>query len=198
MAGANLFLQPAFVLMSKPTYLKPDPVRPGTGVRMASTSFGFGYKGIAQGRIFRHPFYPTLGPSGVTFSRGLVSYIEPTIGGVPISGLVDGVQGLQPALALDPKVVAAGDNRSWACAEITVDAKGKISPDSTCVMVHRSTWFLQDPLGKMGRTPVCMILWNGQSPSMVFHILYFNPVVQMVTLAAGTGTGTGVVKFFFL
>jgi hypothetical protein len=41
-----------------------------------------------------------------------------------------------------------------------------------------------------------MILWNGSAPSQLFHILYFNPVAQMVTLP--TGTGAGVVKCFFL
>lgn len=158
---------------------------------------GFSMTGAVAGGSFLHPFYPTLnGVAGVQFSRGLVNYIEPTIGGVPISGTVNGVQGPQPALALNPNVIAAGDNRTWACAEITVDAKGKISTDSTVVMAHRSTWFLQDPLGKTGRCPVCMILWNGTTPSQVFHILYFNPVAQMVTLS--TGTGTGIVKFFFL
>ena len=172
-------------------------IRPGVGLSTVSTMMGFGMTGAVSGGSFFHPFYPTLnGIAGVQFSRGLVNYIEPTIGGVPISGMVNGVQGPQPVLALNPNVVAAGDNRTWACAEITVDAKGKISPDSTVVMAHRSTWFLQDPLGKTGRCPVCMILWKGTTPSQVFTILYFNPVAQMVAIPISGGAG--LVKFFFL
>ena len=166
-------------------------------MRAVSAMMGFSVSAASGGNSFLHPFYPTLyGYAGMQFSRGLVSFIEPTINGVPISGLVNGVQGPQPVLALNPNVVAAGDNRTWACAEITVDAKGKISPDSTVAMAHRSTWFLQDPLGKTGRCPVCMLLWSGKFVSQIFPILYFNPVAQMVTLP--TGTGAGVVKFFFL
>ncbi|MGA3169473.1 MAG: hypothetical protein ABSE62_00515 [Chthoniobacteraceae bacterium] len=173
-------------------------IRPGVGLRTVRTMMGFGMTSAGGGGSFLHPFYPTLnGIAGVQFSRGLVSYIEPTIEGVPISGMVNGVQGPPPVLPLDPNVIGAGDNRTWACAEITVDAKGMISPASTVVMAHRATWFLQDPLGKTGRCPVCMILWNGRVPSQIFHILYFNPVAQMVTLPTG-GTGAGVVKFFFL
>ncbi|HEX4083281.1 MAG TPA: hypothetical protein VHY22_00110 [Chthoniobacteraceae bacterium] len=177
-------------------YMSTFPVKPGAGLRTVYTPFGYSSKGIAMGRLFRHPFYPWLGPGGVRFARGLVSYIEPTINGVPISGMVNGVQGQQPVLQLDPAIVAAGDNRSWACAEITVDSKGQISPDSTVVMAHRQTWFLQDPLGQTGRCPVCMILWNGKTPWQVFHILYFNATAVLASLNAGGATP--LKQFFFI
>jgi len=177
------------------------PARPGTGTRLISTPFGFAYQGIVAKNYWPHPFLPSLAGAGLTFTRGLVSFIEPVIGdaktGVPISGLVNGVQQAQPVLTLDPKVVAAGDNRSWACVEITLDSKGVISPQSACVMVHRQTWFLQDPLGKTGRCPVCMILWNGQTPAQVFPILYFNPVATVAVIGQ-SGTAAGVKQFFFL
>ena len=163
---------------------------------------GFGVTSALGRNSFLHPFYPTLnGIAGVQFSRGLVSYIEPRIGvdfasGIPISGMVNGVQGPQPTLALDPSVIASGDNRTWACAEITVDAKGEISTDSRVMMAHRSNWFYQDTAGKTGRCPVCMILWNGKTPSQVFPILYFNPVAAMADLNAGGATP--LARFFFL
>lgn len=156
--------------------------------------------------MFRHPFYPRLGPAGITFSKGLVSGIEPVIlgaatssggvpdAGVPISGMVNGAQGIQPTLKLDPSVVSDGDYRSWACVEVTPGPSGVSDAKTVVQVVHRGTAFLNSPT--TGRQPLCLITWQNGVPAQVFHVTYFN--LTCVVSTVPTGTGAGVVTFFFL
>lgn len=70
----------------------------------------------------------TSGPSPkITVDRGYVNSMEPTIGGVPIGGIMpDG----EPAAGGQPSLSFSGGGMAWVCLKITPDAAGKLNAKS--------------------------------------------------------------------
>jgi hypothetical protein len=67
----------------------------------------------------------SAGPSPkIMVDRGYVNNMEPTIGGVPIGGVLpDG----EPAAGGQPSLAYSGGGVAWVCLKITPDASGKIN-----------------------------------------------------------------------
>ena len=83
-----------------------------------------------RGQRFEGSWWVTVDSSGaalkITVDRGYVNGLEPTIGGVPIGGVMpDG----EPASGGQPSLTHSG-GMGWVCLKITPDKEGKINPKS--------------------------------------------------------------------
>ena len=81
-----------------------------------------------QGERFEGSWWVTVDTAGpspkITVDRGYVNGLEPTIGGVPIGGVLpDG----EPAAGGQPSLTHSGGGMAWVCLKITPDAAGKIN-----------------------------------------------------------------------
>jgi hypothetical protein len=84
-----------------------------------------------RGEMFEGSWWVTVDSSGpslkITVDRGYVNSLEPTIGGVPIGGVMpDG----EAASGGQPSLTHSG-GMAWVCLKITPDAAGKINPKSS-------------------------------------------------------------------
>jgi hypothetical protein len=136
----------------------------------------------------------------VTISRGLCNGYEATItqagaaSGVPISGMVNGVQQAAPVLNLDPGIVASGDNRSWVVLQVTPDpTSGLVTATTLLNVVHLGSPFLNSQT--IFQTPLVLIIWANGKPYQAFEIAYFNFQFQTASVANGISS---VKKGFFL
>jgi len=80
-----------------------------------------------RGEMFEGSWWVTVDTAGpspkITVDRGYVNGLEPTIGGVPIGGVMpDG----EPAAGGQPSLTHSG-GMAWVCLKITPDAEGKIN-----------------------------------------------------------------------
>ena len=91
----------------------------GDGVRLRSTPQGTIISAAPGGSPWVHPFMVTLSGSGATVRYGQINAVEPTIGGVPISGTSE-----EPAPVLrfrEPKLDVQG--RGYIALEVVCDEK---------------------------------------------------------------------------
>jgi hypothetical protein len=161
----------------------------GMGIQLTDTPMGTTISAEGGNGAFSHPFTAALSGSTMTFSKGLVSNIEPLIGGTPISG--DAAGGVpQPELELEAAQMDAGTLQSWACVEVTPKADGTLDPKTPPVVAHRDVPVSTDPA--LGRHPLALILWAGGVPSRMFQVTYFNLRYYRTT------PGQGVAQHFFL
>lgn len=145
--------------------------RPGIGTRLAMRAGEFVYSAAATGARWPHSWKPSLGPNGLTLSRGVVQGIyEPKIGDKPISS---GVQ-----LALNAGVANA-DGKSWAALEFPVHEDGSIDDKTDFQVVHTAQGLSGDPL--LARLHLVLILWRDQRPFLTHEIVMFDPVYRRIT-----------------
>lgn len=155
-------------------------VMPGSGTLLAATPLGHTVSAAPAGGKWNHPFKPTLYGAGLRFALGLVDGIEPTIGGVPISGGPGGAK--QPTLAIEAGTAnAAGE--SWACIELQTDEKGDLAEGSAIEIVHRGEPFVSR--GPVARHPVAVVLWKNGRPMRALAVTHFNLRHVAVRLPAG-------------
>jgi len=99
----------------------------GQGARISRMPGGFTVSFDAPPLSWDHPFRCMMTGNAVTVSVGLVNGVEPTIGGVPVSG-VDAkgnpVSGGVPKLTIGSEHDSEG--RNWIVVRVTTDASGKI------------------------------------------------------------------------
>lgn len=176
--------------------LRPQP---GCGTRLAKTPLGFSYSTPQRNGRFPHPFRPFLGPQGLTLTRGLVIAdlgIEPTIGGVKISGEA---KKAQPRLKLDAADLGPDWDgaESWAVVEVTptIDATGAatFTEETPVVVKHSARPTRSGALS--GTHPLALILWeSGRAVRAVaitmFHLRYY--------FQAAPADGVGGPKHFFI
>lgn len=120
-----------------PLLLIPRPAKPvhvdaGTGMAVRKVA-GRHLLSLRRqrGERFEGSWWVTVDSSGpalkITVDRGYVNSLEPTIGGVPIGGVMpDG----EPAAGGQPSLTYSG-GMAWVCLKITPDAAGKINAKSS-------------------------------------------------------------------
>lgn len=115
-----------------PRKAKPVHVDAGTGVAVRKVA-GRNLLSLRRrrGEKFEGSWWVTVDSSGpalkITVDRGYVNSLEPTIGGVPIGGIMpDG----EPAAGGQPSLSHSGGGIAWVCLKITPDAAGKINAKS--------------------------------------------------------------------
>ena len=90
---------------------------PGVGVRLRETPTGTIINFDATAALWNHPWAPALASGELTLSPGLVDGLEPTIGGIPMSG---DANNKVPTVTIDlQKFTAKG--RSVVAVEIECD-----------------------------------------------------------------------------
>jgi len=119
-------------LLLIPRKAKPVHVDAGTGVAVRKVAGRHLLSRRRQrGERFEGSWWVTVDSSGpalkITVDRGYVNEMEPTIGGVPIGGMMPGGE---PAAGGQPSLIHSGGGMAWVCLKITPDAKGKINPKS--------------------------------------------------------------------
>ena len=137
-----------------------------------SSSQGFSISNPNTGMSFNHPFRPILvgagNGAGLRFVKGVVDGFEPTINGIPISGISGA---LAPSLKLTG--VTSKTKESWAVLEVTPNARGVLDTESKIQIVHSLA-----PggmlAGVVGRQALALIVWNNGTPVMAWPLVFFN------------------------
>lgn len=111
-----------------PRKAKPLHVDVGDGMDLKKIS-GRHLLGVRSGgrQKFEGSWWVRVKPDGgsfqVTVDRGYVNSLEPTIGGVPISGVLDG----EPVASGQPYLTFSGGGMpGWVCLKITPNKSGKL------------------------------------------------------------------------
>lgn len=152
-------------------------MRPGANTRLGSNPLGMWIETDRSGGDFRHPFLVTPGGKGARIGKGYVLgevAVEPTIGGVPISG----VPGQKPVPVLKLGRAAAPDElnpsgETWVCIEVTPDEDGKIGTGGAKVeVVQRAQPFVTQ--GKTGRVPLALLVPRAYGAWEVHQIAHFH------------------------
>ena len=119
-------------LLIIPRKAKPVHVDAGAGVSVRKVS-GRHLLSLRRrrGERFEGSWWVTVDTAGpspkIMVDRGYVNSMEPTIGGVPIGGVMpDG----EPAAGGQPSLTHSGGGMAWVCLKITPGANGKINPKS--------------------------------------------------------------------
>ena len=114
-----------------PLLIIPRPAKPvhidtgdGMAVRKVSGRHLLSVRRQREGR-FEGSWWVTLSGGKVAVARGYVNDMEPTIGGVPIGGMMpDGTKAPEG----QPSLSYVGGNIAWVVLKITPDALGKLNP----------------------------------------------------------------------
>ncbi len=146
--------------------------RPGRNTLLTFGAGGFAYSAAGGGARWPHPFKPSLGLVGISFSRGLVDGREPVIVDKPISS--------GALLELNPGVVNE-QGESWACVQVRSTPEGVQSDTIGPRMVHTDKPISGEPL--LGIYPVALILWRGGKPVVVHEIAMFDVRYRRITKA---------------
>jgi hypothetical protein len=167
--------------------MSESQLKPGPGTRIVQTPMGDLLGAPTRTGNFKHPFRAALANGVLQFSKGIVFGSiphEPTINKVPISGDANNPA---PSLRLDPSVFngQGWNDATWACIEITPNADGSTDKKTMVEVVHRGEPTSANP--KVGRQPLCMILWAANRPARILDIVYFNLRYYRTTPAPGHG-----------
>jgi hypothetical protein len=120
-------------LLLIPRKAKPVHVDAGTGVAVRKVA-GRHLVSLRRqrGERFEGSWWVTVNTDGpspkITVDRGYVNSMEPTIGGVPIGGIMpngEAVTGGQPSLSF-----SGSGGMAWVCLRVTPGTNGKINPKS--------------------------------------------------------------------
>jgi hypothetical protein len=157
---------------------KPVHVDAGEGmaVRKASGRHLLSVRRRREER-FEGSWWVTLSGGEITVDRGYVNSMEPTIGGVPISGVMpDGTNAPEGR----PSLSYMEGNIAWVVLKITPDASGKLNPKSgqpkltEAVTVEVKGGFLGKASGDAWYYPLASVCKYGKVAQMAHFDLSYS------------------------
>lgn len=152
----------------------PAPQR-SYGARVTVNGLGYAVSTDPVGSgSFQGFFRPSLFAGGLLLTRGEVEGIEPKIGNDWMSETVLPLQaGEQNA-----------KGESWAALEVVPTADGTLTDETPIRVIHTSDPKFFTP--QLGRKGLALILWSGNRPVRVEHIVWWN--LSYLRITEGTAT----------
>ncbi len=155
-------------------------IRPGFGLLAAFAPFGtvLSLDSSAVGASFAHPWRPTLTGSAVTFVKGLVNGMEPTVNGVKMSGDASKTPPVPaPTLQLDPAFIDPATQESVIALSATPSADGKTALFALVQAAKVPAPGVADPKTGAFYQPLAIALWQKNKPvsgvSIAMHNLNY-------------------------
>jgi hypothetical protein len=156
----------------------------GANTRITQGPNGFSVSFVPAGLNWDHPFRVLQSGKSITVSPGLVNGIEPTIGGVPISGV--SAQG-KMLVGGAPKLTLGSDydaeSRSWIVLEVEIGGNGTTILEAKILQTATFPTTLET---SMARHPLAVIKNTSGTP-VIHQITYHNLAYQFLKPSNGTG-----------